>query len=77
MGYLQRGLCRAIVLLAALAVIASGCGVAGGVAPPTERVVTVLGSWEGPELDTFEGDAKVRAEPFDAIELDLGRIWRW
>ncbi len=29
------------------------------------------------ELDTFEGDTKVRAEPFDAIEIDLGRIWRW
>ena len=29
------------------------------------------------ELDTFAGDAKVRAEPFDAIEIDLARIWRW
>lgn len=29
------------------------------------------------ELDTFEGSAKVRAEPFEAIELDLGRVWRW
>lgn len=26
-------------------------------------------------LDTHEDDAKVRAEPFDAIELDLGAIW--
>jgi Uma2 family endonuclease len=26
-------------------------------------------------LDTFEGDAPVRAEPFDAIELPLGRLW--
>ena len=25
--------------------------------------------------DTFEGDAVVRAEPFDAIELDLARFW--
>jgi Uma2 family endonuclease len=33
------------------------------------------GRWT--ELDTYEGDTKVRAEPFDAIELDLGRIWRW
>jgi Uma2 family endonuclease len=33
------------------------------------------GRWT--ELDTFEGDTKVRAEPFDATELDLGRIWRW
>lgn len=29
------------------------------------------------ELDTFEGDSRVRAEPFDAIELDLARLWRW
>lgn len=29
------------------------------------------------ELDTFEGEAKARAEPFEAIELDLGRIFRW
>jgi Uma2 family endonuclease len=29
------------------------------------------------ELDTFEGSGKVRAEPFEAIELDLGRVWRW
>jgi Uma2 family endonuclease len=33
------------------------------------------GRWA--ELDTFEGSARVRAEPFDAIELDLGRVWRW
>ena len=28
------------------------------------------------EVDTWEGDAMVRAEPFDAIELDLGGLWR-
>jgi Uma2 family endonuclease len=33
------------------------------------------GRWT--ELDTYEGDAKVRVEPFEAIELDLGRLWRW
>ncbi len=33
------------------------------------------GRWT--ELDTFEGDARVRAEPFEAIELDLARLWRW
>jgi Uma2 family endonuclease len=33
------------------------------------------GRWT--ELDTYEGDAKVRAEPFEAIELDLARLWRW
>jgi Uma2 family endonuclease len=26
-------------------------------------------------VDTSEGDALVRAEPFDAIELPLGRLW--
>ncbi len=25
---------------------------------------------------TFEGDAPIRAEPFDAIELELGALWR-
>lgn len=33
------------------------------------------GRWA--ELATFEGDVKVRAEPFEAIELDLARLWRW
>jgi Uma2 family endonuclease len=27
------------------------------------------------EVETFEGDEKVRAEPFDAIELDLSALW--
>ena len=27
-------------------------------------------------LDTFEGDASVRAEPYEAIELSLARLWR-
>jgi Uma2 family endonuclease len=26
-------------------------------------------------IATFEGDRRVRAEPFDAIELDLSRLW--
>jgi hypothetical protein len=26
-------------------------------------------------LETFEGDARVRAEPFDAISLDLSALW--
>jgi len=29
------------------------------------------------ELDTFDGDAKVRAEPFEAVEIDLARFFRW
>src|SRR5262249_37785384 len=27
-------------------------------------------------IATYRGDAKVRAEPFDAIELDLSTLWR-
>jgi Uma2 family endonuclease len=27
-------------------------------------------------VTTFKGDAVVRAEPFDAIELDMGALWR-
>jgi Uma2 family endonuclease len=26
-------------------------------------------------VDTFAEDARVRAEPFDAIELELGALW--
>ena len=31
------------------------------------------GRWR--EVDTWEGDVTVRAEPFEAIELELGRLW--
>jgi Uma2 family endonuclease len=31
------------------------------------------GAWR--EVDTFEGNTKVRAEPFDAVELDLSVLW--
>lgn len=27
------------------------------------------------EVDTWEGDGTVRAEPFDAVEIDLARLW--
>ncbi|MEX1361551.1 MAG: Uma2 family endonuclease [Nannocystaceae bacterium] len=27
-------------------------------------------------VGTFKGQARVRAEPFDAVELDLGALWR-
>jgi hypothetical protein len=27
------------------------------------------------ERGTFEGDAKVRVEPFEAVELELGALW--
>jgi hypothetical protein len=26
-------------------------------------------------LDTWEGDIRIRAEPFDAVELDLALLW--
>jgi hypothetical protein len=26
-------------------------------------------------LGTWEGDARVRVEPFDAVELELGALW--
>lgn len=44
---------------------------------PSLRTLEVFrGSSEGYLLvDTFEGDAPVRAEPFDAIELTLGLFW--
>lgn len=29
------------------------------------------------EIDTHEGDVRVRAAPFEEIEIDLARIWRW
>jgi len=31
------------------------------------------GRWR--EVDTWEGDIVVRAEPFEAIEIDLARLW--
>jgi Uma2 family endonuclease len=33
----------------------------------------VDGKWL--EVDTFEGNSSVRAEPFDAIELDMSSLW--
>jgi hypothetical protein len=44
---------------------------------PTTRTLEVYrlenGRWS--LLDTFEGDALVRGEPFDAIELPLALLW--
>jgi Uma2 family endonuclease len=44
---------------------------------PTLRTLEVYrlehGRWT--LLETYEGDAPVRAEPFDAIELSLGTLW--
>ena len=45
---------------------------------PRDRTVEVYrlenGRWV--EVDTYEGDAAVRAEPFDAVELDLSVLWK-
>jgi Uma2 family endonuclease len=45
---------------------------------PRDRTLEVYrlvdGKWW--EVDTYEGDAIVRAEPFDAIELDLSLLWK-
>jgi Uma2 family endonuclease len=44
---------------------------------PLHRTLEVLslraGKWV--PLVTHEGDGKIRAEPFDAIELELGALW--
>lgn len=44
---------------------------------PRDRVLEVWrlddGRWR--EVDTFEGDARVRAEPFGELELDLSLLW--
>jgi Uma2 family endonuclease len=29
------------------------------------------------QLGAWDGDVKVRAEPFESLELDLARIWAW
>ena len=36
-------------------------------------VAARVGSWN--QLDAHEGNVKVRAPPFDAIELELGALW--
>jgi Uma2 family endonuclease len=44
---------------------------------PLQRTLEVLGLQDGRWLilAVHEGQARVRAEPFDAIELDLGVLW--
>src|SRR5512140_3799966 len=44
---------------------------------PPEKTVKVLEAHEGAWIQraTFSGNTVVRALPFDAIELDLGRVW--
>jgi Uma2 family endonuclease len=46
---------------------------------PRDRTLEVHRLVEGRwlEVDTFEGEGIVRAEPFEAIELILGDLWRW
>lgn len=47
-------------------------------ADPRDQTIEVYrldnGRWV--EVDTYEGDAAVRAEPFESIELDLAAVWR-
>ncbi|HMI85281.1 MAG TPA: Uma2 family endonuclease [Polyangiaceae bacterium] len=44
---------------------------------PLQRTLEVLRRQEAAWLivTTYQGDAKIRAEPFDAIELELGILW--
>ncbi len=47
---------------------------------PRQRTLEVYklnarGRWE--ELESYEGDTVVRAEPFDAVEIDLSILWAW
>jgi Uma2 family endonuclease len=44
---------------------------------PLAQTLEVFGLAEGQRLllATHEGAAKVRAEPFDAVELDLAPLW--
>jgi Uma2 family endonuclease len=39
----------------------------------TLEIYRLAGSWM--RVATFRDDAKVRAEPFDAIELELSALW--
>jgi len=44
---------------------------------PVARTLEVFrltgGKWT--LVATFEGDATIKPEPFDAVELDLGALW--
>ncbi|MHB8877588.1 MAG: Uma2 family endonuclease, partial [Myxococcaceae bacterium] len=44
---------------------------------PLARTLEVLRLTEGRwvEVDSYAGDARVRAEPFEAVELDLSLLW--
>ncbi len=52
---------------------------ASGTSYPRDRTLEVNRLVEGRwlEVDIFEGDGAVRAEPFEAIALTLGDLWRW
>jgi hypothetical protein len=46
---------------------------------PEARTLEVW-SLDGPDyriVDVDSGDAKGRARPFDAVELELGALWAW
>lgn len=44
---------------------------------PQVRTLEVYRLAEGRwlEIEVYEGDAKVRAEPFESVEIDLGLLW--
>ena len=43
------------------------------IARSLEAMSLDAGRWT--KLERYEGEAKVRAAPFDAIELELGTLW--
>jgi Uma2 family endonuclease len=58
--------------------IYAGAGVAHAwLVDPLQRTLEVLRLHEGAWtiVSVFEGSERVRAEPFDAVELDLGGLW--
>jgi len=42
---------------------------------PPAQTLEIFAAADGLQLTVFSGDARVRAAPFEAIELDLARLW--
>ena len=65
------------------AAASSACAPAGSAPAPVWRVAPAYHTLEVYRMegdryvlvDTWEGDARVRAEPFEAIELPLAALW--
>lgn len=45
------------------------------VAPDAKTLEVFRLDGDGWRLGTWEGDARLQAEPFDAVELELGGLW--